>query len=71
MQIAGRFIVGFGMALAQVACPTLVAEVAPVNRRAFALGLYYACWGVGTLIASGVCYGVSFTCLKARCGLRT
>jgi MFS family permease len=59
MFIAGRFIVGFGMAFGQTAAPTLVAELCPVNRRAFALGLYYAFWGVGMLIASGVCYGVS------------
>lgn len=58
MFIAGRFIVGCGMALAQTAAPILVAEMTPVKYRAFALGLYYACWGVGTLIASGVCYAV-------------
>lgn len=57
MFIAGRFIVGCGMALAQTSAPTLVAETMPVKGRGFALGLYYACWGVGTLIASGVCYG--------------
>lgn len=57
MFIAGRFIVGMGMAFAQTAAPTLVAETTPVKYRGFALGLYYACWGVGTLIASGVCYG--------------
>ena len=58
MFIAGRFIVGAGLALGQVAAPTLVAETTPVKYRAFALGLYYAFWGVGTLIASGICYGV-------------
>ena len=57
MFIAGRFIVGTGMAIAQTAAPTLVAETTPVKYRGFALGLYYACWGIGTLIASGVCYG--------------
>ncbi|KAF2442364.1 general substrate transporter [Karstenula rhodostoma CBS 690.94] len=57
MFIAGRFIVGFGLGLAQVSTPTLVAETAPVQWRGFALGLYYAFWGVGTLVASGVCYG--------------
>ncbi|CAI6331431.1 unnamed protein product [Periconia digitata] len=57
MFIAGRFIVGFGLGLAQVSTPTLVAETTPVKWRGFALGLYYACWGCGTLIASGVCYG--------------
>jgi hypothetical protein len=35
-----------------------VAETAPPKYRPVALGLYYACWGVGTLIASGVCYSV-------------
>ncbi|KAI1340347.1 general substrate transporter [Xylariaceae sp. FL0016] len=59
MFIAGRFIVGFGLALAQVATPTLVAETTPVQYRGFAMGVYYACWGVGTLIASGVCYGTA------------
>jgi MFS family permease len=59
MFIAGRFIVGLGLGLAQVSTPTLVAETSPVKWRGFALGLYYACWGVGTLLASGVCYGVS------------
>ncbi|ETS79373.1 hypothetical protein PFICI_09226 [Pestalotiopsis fici W106-1] len=57
MFIAGRCIVGGGMGLAQTAAPTLVAETAPVKYRGLALGMYYACWGVGTLIAAGVCYG--------------
>ncbi|KIX92293.1 uncharacterized protein Z520_12039 [Fonsecaea multimorphosa CBS 102226] len=56
MFIAGRFIVGFGLGFAQTSCPTYVAETAPPKHRAVALGLYYACWGVGTLVASGVCY---------------
>ncbi|KAH4198067.1 hypothetical protein HBI95_184020 [Parastagonospora nodorum] len=57
MFIAGRLIVGFGMGLAQTSTPTLLAETVPVQYRGFAMGLYYACWGVGTLLASGVCYG--------------
>ena len=48
------------MGIAQTAAPVLVAETLPVKYRAFALGLYYACWGFGTLIATGVCYAVSF-----------
>jgi MFS family permease len=59
MFLGGRFILGIGLGLSQVSAPTLVAEVAPVKYRAFALGLYYAFWGVGTLLATGVCYGVS------------
>lgn len=61
MFIAGRFIVGFGLGFAAVATPTYVAETIPPKHRAFALGLYYSCWGVGTLIASGICYRVSLT----------
>lgn len=57
MFIAGRFIVGGGIAIGQTAAPTLVAETTPVRYRAFALGLYYAFWAVGTLMASGICYG--------------
>ena len=59
MFIAGRCIVGGGMGLAQTTAPTLVAETTPVEYRGFALGMYYACWGVGTLLAAGVCFGVS------------
>ncbi|KAF1937435.1 general substrate transporter [Clathrospora elynae] len=54
--LAGRLIVGFGMGLAQTSAPTLLAETVPVKWRGFAMGLYYACWGIGTLVASGVCY---------------
>ncbi|KAL5121589.1 hypothetical protein ACEQ8H_000661 [Pleosporales sp. CAS-2024a] len=57
MFLVGRLIVGFGMGLAQTSTPTLLAETVPVQYRGFAMGLYYACWGVGTLVASGVCYG--------------
>lgn len=57
MFLAGRLIVGFGMGLAQTSTPTLLAETVPAQYRGFAMGLYYACWGVGTLLASGVCYG--------------
>ncbi|KAI8940511.1 hypothetical protein NX059_004188 [Plenodomus lindquistii] len=57
MFLVGRLFVGFGMGIAQTATPTLLAETVPVKWRGFAMGLYYACWGVGTLLASGVCYG--------------
>jgi sugar porter (SP) family MFS transporter len=57
MFLVGRLIIGFGMGLAQTSTPTLLAETVPVRWRGLAMGLYYACWGVGTLLASGVCYG--------------
>ncbi|RDW66028.1 hypothetical protein BP6252_09663 [Coleophoma cylindrospora] len=56
MFILGRFIIGMGLGVAATSTPTFVAETVPQKHRAFALGLYYSCWGVGTLIASGVCY---------------
>jgi len=56
MFIAGRFIIGMGLGVAAVATPTFVAETLPPQHRAFALGLYYSCWGVGTMVASGICY---------------
>ncbi|KAL7952599.1 general substrate transporter [Trichoderma compactum] len=59
MFIAGRCIVGEGMGLAQTTAPTLVAETTPGKYRGFALGMYYACWGIGTLIAAGVCFGAA------------
>jgi len=67
MFLVGRLIVGFGMGLAQTATPTLLAETLPVQWRDFAMGLYYACWDVGTLLATGVCYGVSDMVLILAC----
>lgn len=66
MFIVGRFIIGMGMGVAATATPTFVAETAPQKYRAFALGMYYSCWGVGTLIASGVCYRVRSSSRKHR-----
>lgn len=54
MFLVGRLVIGLGMGLAQTATPTLLAETVPVRWRGLAMGLYYACWGVGTLLASGV-----------------
>lgn len=64
MFIVGRLILGLGTGLSNVAAPTYVAETAPPKWRAFALGLYYTLWSVGTLVAAGVCYGVSGTCTR-------
>jgi MFS family permease len=59
MFIAARFIIGMGLGIAATVTPIYVAETAPPKYRAFALGLYYSCWGVGTMVASGICYRVS------------
>ncbi|KAI9731689.1 MAG: hypothetical protein M1834_004478 [Cirrosporium novae-zelandiae] len=57
MFIIGRIVIGGGSAVAATATPIYVVETSPPKFRAFAMGLYYTCWGVGTLIASGICYG--------------
>ncbi|GAM42290.1 hypothetical protein TCE0_044r16128 [Talaromyces pinophilus] len=56
MFIVGRFILGFGMGFAAVAAPTYVSETVPHKWRGLALGLNSACWSLGTLLASGICY---------------
>jgi MFS family permease len=62
MFIVGRFIIGLGTGIANVAAPVYVAETAPAKFRALALGLCYTYLAVGTLLASGICYGASITC---------
>lgn len=61
MFIIGRFFIGVGSGLAQASASTYVAETVPSRVRAFALGLYFTCWAVGSLMAAGVCYGVCTT----------
>ncbi|RDW56671.1 general substrate transporter-1 [Coleophoma cylindrospora] len=56
MFIISRIIIGIGTGISGVAAPTYVAETAPYKWRAFALGLYFTCWNVGGMVASGVCY---------------
>ncbi|KIW56170.1 hypothetical protein PV05_04849 [Exophiala xenobiotica] len=59
MFVVSRLIVGVGVGLSSVACPTYCAETAPLEWRAFCLGLYYAFWYGGGLLASGVTYGTA------------
>jgi MFS family permease len=59
MFVVSRFIVGVGIGLSSVACPTYCAETAPLEWRAFCLGLYYAFWYGGGLLAAGVTYGTA------------
>ncbi|KAF2634179.1 hexose transporter [Massarina eburnea CBS 473.64] len=59
MFIIGRFFIGVGSGFAQASASTYVAETVPTKFRAFALGLYFTCWAVGSLLAAGVCYGTA------------
>lgn len=58
MFIAGRIIIGIGCGFAQTSAATYVSETTAPSVRSLALGLYYSCWAVGALLASGVSYGV-------------
>lgn len=59
MFLVGRLIVGIGVGLSSVACPTYVSEVSQLKWRAFALGFYYDFWYGGGMIAAGVTYGTA------------
>lgn len=59
MFVVSRLIVGIGVGLSSVACPTYCSEVAPMKWRAFCLGMYYAFWYGGGMLASGVTYGTA------------
>ncbi|CAG9988848.1 unnamed protein product [Clonostachys byssicola] len=59
MFIAGRMIIGIGVGLAQTAAGTYVSETTAPKIRAFALGMYYSCWAVGSFLAAGISYGCS------------
>jgi MFS family permease len=59
MFVVSRLIVGVGIGLSSVACPTYCAEVAPLKWRAFCLGMYYSFWYGGGMLASGVTYGTA------------
>ncbi|KAL2854982.1 general substrate transporter [Aspergillus pseudoustus] len=59
LLIFGRIVIGMGMAVAATATPMFVAEISKPSYRAFASAVYYACWQVGALLATGVCYGTN------------
>jgi MFS family permease len=59
MFVVSRLIVGIGIGLSSVACPTYCSEVAPLKWRAFCLGMYYSFWYGGGMLASGITYGTA------------
>lgn len=59
MFLIGRFIIGVGVGLSSVACPTYVSEVSHLKWRAFSLGFYYDFWYGGGIIASAITYGTA------------
>ncbi|KLP13821.1 hexose transporter protein [Fusarium fujikuroi] len=59
MFIVGRFILGCGVGLGSIACPTYASEVAPTKYRPLMLGFYYDIWYFGGMVAAIVTYGTS------------
>ena len=57
MFIAGRFIIGFGMAITLGAAPILVAEISHPQDRAILTTFMGVAWFVGSFTASWVTYG--------------
>ena len=59
MFIVARVIIGMGVGIAQTSASSYVSETTAPHIRAFALGLYFTCWALGSFLAAGVCRGVS------------
>ena len=59
MFIAGRVVIGMGVGIAQTSAGAFVSETTPPEVRAFALGLFFTCWAIGSFLATGVSRGVS------------
>lgn len=57
MFIFARLVIGISNQLAGTASPLLIAEISPKLIRGFMVGLYFTCFNVGAIIASGVTYG--------------
>ncbi|KAK8175483.1 MFS transporter [Phyllosticta citrichinensis] len=59
MFIAGRFLVGFGVAIAHVASPLLIAELMHPQHRATFTTIYNTTWYVGSIVAAWLTSGTS------------
>ncbi|KAJ9144213.1 Hexose transporter [Pleurostoma richardsiae] len=60
MYIGGRFLLGFGNSLAQMASPLLLTEIAHPQHRGPVTAIYNCLWNVGALIVSAIGWGTSY-----------
>jgi MFS family permease len=65
MFIFGRVVIGMGVGIAQTSAGAYVSETTPPNVRAFALGLFFTCWAIGSFLATGVSRAVSLSPLMS------
>jgi MFS family permease len=54
--MAGRFLAGFGVAIARSAAPSYVTEISPPQWRGPATLLYNSLWLIGAILASAIAY---------------
>ncbi|KAK8197835.1 general substrate transporter [Phyllosticta capitalensis] len=59
MFIAGRFLVGFGVAIAHVASPLLIAELVHPQHRATFTTVYNTTWYIGSIVAAWLTFGTN------------
>ncbi|KAF2466657.1 general substrate transporter [Lindgomyces ingoldianus] len=57
--LAGRFVLGFGVAFCNVSAPIYVGEIAHPVWRGTMMGVYNSFWSVGSIVASWVVYAAA------------
>jgi sugar porter (SP) family MFS transporter len=60
MFCAGRFILGFGNSMAQLASPMLLTEIIHPQHRAPVTAVYNCLWNLGNLICTLIGYGLQY-----------
>ena len=58
--IAGRFVLGFGIAIMTVAAPAYSIEIAPPHWRGRCTGFYNTGWFGGSIPAAAITFGTNF-----------
>lgn len=62
--IGGRFVLGFGAAIASAAGPTYTVELAHPSHRGFMAGMYNNFWWLGNILAGWTTYGTDLWVLS-------
>ncbi|KFY31023.1 hypothetical protein V493_01477 [Pseudogymnoascus sp. VKM F-4281 (FW-2241)] len=57
MYLGGRFLVGFGNSLAQLACPLLLTEICHPQHRGIVTAIYNCLWNLGSSVCAFIALG--------------
>ncbi|KAJ0159004.1 Lactose permease [Colletotrichum tanaceti] len=60
MYVGGRFILGFGNSLAQMASPLLLTEICHPQHRGPVTAIYNCLWNLGALVVASIGWGTSY-----------